>query len=109
MKKNCWEHKKCGRQPGGPNAHHLGVCPASVEERLDDVHEGTNAGRTCWVVAGTLCGGAVQGTFGVKYRSCEQCDFYQMVRSEEKGNFKFSSILLARLRSGEPATVSAGK
>jgi hypothetical protein len=109
MKKNCWEHKRCGRQPGGLSVVQMGVCPAAVEENLDDVHEGTNAGRACWVVAGTLCGGSVQGTFGAKYKSCEQCDFYQMVRTEEKGNFKFSSVLLARLRSGAPAAVLTGK
>jgi len=99
MRLNCWEFKKCGRQPGGANAHHLGVCPASVEESLDGVHDGTNAGRACWVVAGTLCGGTVQGTFGAKYRSCEQCDFYQRTRKEENTKFQFSAVLLSRMRS----------
>ncbi len=88
---------------------HMGVCPAAVEESLDAVHDGANAGRACWVVAGTLCGGAVQGTFGVKYKSCEQCDFYQTVRAEEKANFKVSSVLLARLRAGTQAAVLAEK
>ena len=109
MKKNCWEYKKCGRQPEGLNVVQMGVCPAAIEESLDGVHDGTNAGRACWVVAGTLCGGKVQGTFGAKYKSCEQCDFYQTTRAEERGNFKFSSVLLARLRSGAQAEVLAGK
>ncbi len=109
MKKNCWEYKKCGRQPQGLSVLQLGVCPAAVEDRLDDVHDGTNAGRACWVVAGTLCGGSVQGSFGAKYKSCEQCDFYQMVRTEERGGFQFSSVLLARLRSGTPIAVPSGK
>ncbi|MDA8100387.1 MAG: hypothetical protein M0042_12275 [Nitrospiraceae bacterium] len=100
MKQNCWEFKKCGRQPQGQNARHLGVCPAAAEESLDEVHGGTNAGRACWVVAGTLCGGKVQGTFGAKYKSCEQCDFYQAVRAEEKGNFQYSTLLLVRMRNG---------
>ncbi len=108
MKKNCWEFKKCGRQPQGSHALDLGVCPAAVEEILDGTHEGTNAGRACWVVAGTLCGGQVQGTFGVKYASCESCDFYQQVRLEQKGRFEMSIVLLNRLRSAKsPQLVKA--
>ena len=34
-------------------------------------------------MSGTLCSGAVQGTFAQKYKNCEICDFYQMVRKEE--------------------------
>ena len=109
MKKNCWEYKKCGRQPEGLNVVQLGVCPAAIEESLDGVHDGTNAGRACWVVAGTLCGGTVQGTFGAKYKSCEQCDFYLMTRTEERGNFRFSSVLLAKLRSGASSPVGSGR
>ena len=100
MKKNCWEHKNCGRQPGGAKAKDLGICPVTTYGELDGAHEGKNAGRACWVVAGTLCGGQVQGTFGAKYKNCEQCDFYQTVRGEEKGNFQFSTVLLSRMRSG---------
>ena len=48
--KNCWEHKKCGREPGGSETESLGVCPAAVESRLDGVHGGRNAGRACWIV-----------------------------------------------------------
>lgn len=96
-KLNCWEFKKCGRQPGGPHVHDLGKCPATVEERLDDVHGGVNAGRACWVVAGTFCGGAVQGTFAQKFHSCQKCDFYENVRGEEHPNFVLSTSLLARL------------
>lgn len=99
MKQNCWEYKRCGRQPQGANTRAMGVCPAAIEETLDGVHGGTNAGRACWVVAGTLCGGTVQGTFGAKYLSCEKCDFYQQTRSEERTHFQYSSVLLNRMRS----------
>ena len=44
-KLNCWEYKKCGRQPQGPHVKERGLCPASTEAGLDDVHEGANAGR----------------------------------------------------------------
>jgi hypothetical protein len=98
MKKmNCWEFKKCGREPGGAREKHNGVCPAAVEKKLDGVHGGKNAGRACWVVAGTYCDGRVQGTFARKYRDCKNCDFYQRVKKEEFPNFKLSSTLLSIL------------
>ena len=97
-KLNCWEFKKCGRQPEGLHVHDLGLCPASLEEGLDGVHDGVNAGRACWVVAGTLCKGETQGTFAEKFQNCEQCDFYAKVRDEEYPNFKYSSTLIGKLR-----------
>ncbi len=103
MKQNCWEYKRCGRQPQGHHVFDQGVCPAAIEERLDGVHGGTNAGRARWVIAGTMCGGQVQGSFGSKYRNCEQCDFYQMARQEERGTFKLSIVLLNRLKAVSPA------
>lgn len=99
MKKlNCWEYKQCGREPNGKNAHERGVCPASMESRLADVHGGWNAGRSCWVVAGTLCHGDVQGTFAEKFKNCEKCDFYQKVYTEEFPRFHLSSVLRTRLK-----------
>ena len=98
MKKNCWEFKKCGREPGGERVAELGVCPAATEGRLDAVHGGRNAGRSCWVVAGTLCKGEMQGTFAVKFGACESCEFYLAVREEEFPQFQFSSILLKKIR-----------
>lgn len=98
MKLNCWEFKNCGRELGGKKSLELGVCPATRETRLHGVHQGKNAGRSCWVVAGTLCSGEVQGTFGKKFKSCEQCDFYQKARAEEKAGFNLSITLLSRLK-----------
>jgi hypothetical protein len=96
-KLNCWEFKNCGRQPQGHNVHMLGYCPASLDTRLDDTHDGVNGGRACWVVAGTFCGGVEQGTFTKKYNSCKECDFYRKVRDEEGSEFQLSVILLAKL------------
>ena len=98
MKKNCWDFKKCGREPGGQHVAEFGVCPAATEARLDSVHGGHNAGRACWVVAGTLCKGETQGTFAVKFGSCEACEFYLAVREEEFPQFQFSSLLLNKIR-----------
>ena len=97
MKKNCWEFKNCGRHEGGEHVRDLGICPATIEGSLNGIHEGTNAGRACWVVAGTFCKGEVQGSFGKKYENCSICDFYQGVRKEEGAKFTFSSVLLNNL------------
>jgi hypothetical protein len=97
-KKNCWEVKKCGRQPGGCNVHKLGVCPASVETRANGINHGKNAGRACWAIAGTLCKGEVQGTFAKKLEICLECDFYKQVWLEEKDHFVTNSDILRSLK-----------
>lgn len=97
-KLNCWEFKKCGRQPGGEHEKDKGICSATTETALDGTHGGKNAGRSCWVVAGTLCGGNVQGTFAQKYKNCEVCDFYTTVRKEEGPKFEISIFLLNKLK-----------
>lgn len=95
-KLNCWEFKKCGREAGGAR-NDIGVCAAAVEDRLHGAHGGTHAGRACWVVAGTLCGGQVQGSFAVKYHNCEKCDFYQKVKGEEGPGFTLSILLIKKM------------
>ena len=98
-KVNCWEIKSCGREVGGAKVKELGTCSAATEQRLHGVHGGYHAGRACWVMAGTLCGGSVQGSFAKKYETCEQCDFYKMVRKDEGLKFKMSTMLLAQIRA----------
>ena len=95
---NCWEFKHCGRQPGGEHVNDMGLCPAADEKRLNGIHGGTNAGRSCWVVGGTFCKGEVQGSFAQKFRSCEVCDFYGSVKKEEFPNFQLSAVLLSRIK-----------
>jgi hypothetical protein len=95
---NCWEYKECGRESGGVNAEQLGICPASTETRLNGVHGGVNAGRTCWVVTGSLCEDEVQGTFSDKYKNCFLCDFHIKVKREEDSNYQLTSSLLLKLR-----------
>jgi len=63
---NCWEFKKCGRENSGAKAEELGVCPAWPDD-----------GHKCARVAGTLCGGQVQGSFAQKLVNCMDCDFYK--------------------------------
>ena len=63
---NCWEYKECGREKGGVNAQEKGICPAYPDH-----------GKGCARIAGTLCGGKVQGEFVMKLLSCMKCDFYK--------------------------------
>jgi len=93
-KKNCWEFFHCGRQPGGEKAGELGICPAAVQNRLNGVNEGTNGGRVCWAIAGTLCKGKTQGTYAQKLGDCLRCEFYASVRQEQAEAFVTSKIIL---------------
>jgi len=88
MKENCWEYKCCG------NGEH---CPAYTESRLNGNNSGKNAGRACWVVAGTLCNGEVQGVFAQKMADCKQCEFYKLVLEEEGGGYVNAINLLSHL------------
>lgn len=96
-KQNCWEFKKCGREPHGCNIKELGICPASIERHLDKEHGGKNAGRACWIITGTFCTGEIQGTFAKKYKSCKDCDFYNLVKEEEGIQFKIGTVLMDKL------------
>ncbi len=87
MKKNCWEAKNCGRQPGGLKAGELGICAAATSTSFRGKNAGKNAGRYCWKVAGTLCGGKVQGSSAQKAMNCAACDFFKQVRQEEGAAF----------------------
>ncbi len=85
-KLNCWQYKKCGREPGGTKVAELGPCPAAADNpRYSGINDGLQGGRICWALAGTLCGGKVQGTFAEKVGSCIACDFFLLVSREERG------------------------
>ena len=57
----CYEIKKCNSQS----------CPCYGKEAM-----------RCWQVAGTFCGGKVQGAFANKYSNCTQCEVYKMATSD---------------------------
>lgn len=97
-KLNCWEFKKCERHGSGRLAGELGMCPAFTGHSLNGVHGGRNSGRACWVVAGTFCGGAIQGTEAQKQHSCWQCDFFQLVKKEEFDSPQGFSITLLGMK-----------
>ena len=108
-KKNCWEHKNCGRQPGGHKAQELGICPVTTYDALNGAHEGKNAGRACWSIAGSLCGGKIQGTYAQKLSNCWRCDFMNAVKKEEDPEqYGFSATRLGMEKSLEKKRVPAG-
>jgi hypothetical protein len=115
-KVDCWEFKKCSREPGGAKVAELGVCPAARSDS-SGINGGTRGGRICWAVAGTLSsstrltvlqlaseqgfcaggaqppcqglrGGKTQGTFATKAANCMNFDFYVEVKREEGATFK---------------------
>jgi hypothetical protein len=95
---NCWEYMKCGKGLDKSEKPGNGVCPAVKEAKLDGLHGGINAGRACWVIAGTLCNNMVQGSFIQKLDSCLECDFYLMVMSEERPDFHNPGYILRKIR-----------
>lgn len=52
----CWEEKNC----------HQTKCPAYQSQNL-----------RCWQVAGTFCGGEVQGSFAQKLGNCAECEVFR--------------------------------
>ena len=98
--KHCWEIKNCQREKGGSKINELGECVASKEA----------LGHSCWMIAGTLCGGIVQGSSAHKEHNCIQCEVYKLYHRQigSKGdkikeNFpeeekKYNTILMDRFR-----------
>lgn len=82
-KLNCWEYHNCGKNPGGHSVEELGLCPTSVSEQSDDTNCGINGGRICWSIDSSLCKDKVKG----KFKSCEDCGFYELVRQDEGYQF----------------------
>jgi hypothetical protein len=96
-KLNCWEVKKCGREKGGVNAAELGVCTAAELSKAEGINGGKNGGRICWLIAGTLCGGKVQGSYAQKLSNCLKCEFYVKVKSEEGDSFKSAAQVIEKV------------
>jgi hypothetical protein len=77
----------------------MGVCPAVIETRLDGLNSGLNAGRACWVIIGTLCGGVPCDDLEEKFETCARCGFYHRVKEEEGADYLYYTSLLLRLKA----------
>ncbi len=94
-KQNCWEFKRCGRGPAGKND-----CPAAKDRMFNGVHGGVNAGRACWMAAGTSGDAPPSGTYAVVLRDCLRCDFFRLVQADEQGSETgFSATKLGMLKN----------
>jgi hypothetical protein len=71
---NCWEFKKCGREPGGAMTEQLGVCMTAVATFANGLNGGKNGGRICWAINGKFVNGSI---------SCMHCDFFYQLEGEE--------------------------
>ena len=56
---HCWNYNDCGHEKDS-------LCPAVAD----------NAGKSCWLVAKTLCGGEMHGEHTQRTKSCGGCAFY---------------------------------
>ncbi len=92
-KQNCWEFKKCGREPKGGKESELGVCPAATDISANGLNGGKNGGRICWDIAGTLGRGQAQCFFGEDLTLCTSCGFFWLVRKEEGNNFSIIRLV----------------
>ena len=86
VKLNCWEFKKCGREPEGAKIAEYDVCSAATETSANGINGGKNGGRICWAIAGTLSNEKIKGTFAKEKFSCLTCDFFKLVNGEENIN-----------------------
>ncbi len=90
-KKNCWEVMGCAY---GPSSRGTKTCPVVTETRLHNIHGGINAGRACWVVAGTLCHDEAGKRFASKMETCFECSFYRRIHMEEPEVKSHQELLL---------------
>ncbi len=94
-KMNCWEIKKCAREPGGNKSQELGVCPAASDLSCDGMNNGKNGGRMCWAVAGTFNGSEAKGVFVQNQPSCMNCEVFKQIKAEEGSSFSLMKKELA--------------
>ncbi|MCI5118739.1 MAG: hypothetical protein D3913_12480 [Candidatus Electrothrix sp. LOE1_4_5] len=74
---NCWELKKCGREPGGKNIEKYGLCFVSVSIN------GRNGGQFCWSLRESACESIMQECQVNELKECRQCTFYISIQESE--------------------------
>ena len=76
----CWELKNCQRQHGGKKEAEFGMCITYPW-----------GGWHCWALAGTLCGGMVQGSSAQKEGNCQMCQHYIELMQDDPARLKADS------------------
>jgi hypothetical protein len=91
---NCWEFKKCGREPGGHRVAEFGVCPAAEFHAADGYLGGESGGKACCFITGTFCEEILQGTYRDKSKNCWDCAFYHELRRRHGGAFSMPAFAM---------------
>jgi diguanylate cyclase (GGDEF)-like protein len=52
-----------------------------------------NSKCRCWLIAGTMCGGEVQGAFAKKYKSCMECSVYRDIVYKDSTSEVFEHLI----------------
>jgi len=76
----CWEMKNCQRCHGGEKEAEFGMCITYPW-----------GGWHCWALAGTLCGGMVQGSSAQKEGNCQMCQHYIELMQDDPAKLKADS------------------
>ncbi len=105
-KLNCWEYKKCGRNPGGLYAMEQGLCPATYDVAADGVNGGKNGGRVCWSIVGNLHNDSPLCRPNGKPRNCLFCDFFMRVSNEEGMRLQMTTTARRRQLTSTTGCVS---
>ena len=71
-KLKCWEFMQCGRERGGNNVDHLGVCPAYPYH-----------GHVCATVVDTFCD-LVQVLHKSEHADCKDCPYYNSMHFDKQ-------------------------
>ena len=80
FKPQCWEVMKCNNQTN---------CVVAINVKYHNLHDGKNAGRACWLVAGTFSKDKSNKNSCInKVSTCMNCNFFAMVQEQEQLSFK---------------------
>ena len=93
---NCWDFRKCGREPGGERAQEHGVCPTALFEAADGYLGGRMGGKACAFLIGTFCCNLVPGTEPGRLKDCPACDFFNHLKDRHGREFSIPAFLAYR-------------
>jgi hypothetical protein len=79
---NCWEYKKCGREPGGKYVEKYGICLVAIEKNCDGLNGGKNGGRSCWLWRESACAKIMKKSSIQNIRECRACAVYNSIKSK---------------------------
>ncbi len=82
-KLNCWEFMKCGKRPPENGNGKDNSCPVASETSANDLNDGINGGRICWIIAETCHNSKVQCSDLLRKDPCFSCEFRYKVTIEE--------------------------